>query len=237
MIRRALALRRQIHPRSLVDYVALQPDECRTGLIALLIEKISSLNDKRAGNRSVHEVLLLASERPPNQQVRLRKGLIMEINSTYDSSTQFAKLAAFERVVRRLPPQSQVELLGKAADTASWFGTPFMEARLAALLAAARALPQAEADRTLELIANALLTAVDHLGDAQPDALPDCFDAIVDTCKVVPQSMQVRVLAALIETMKDYPPGSAQSARDLVLPLLQALPDDLSAPLFQLLNA
>ena len=226
----------QIQFSRLTDYLMWQQVGDPDGLIGRMAGAVSALGAPGWQMAAFYDVLTLITKRPPDAQGQNLLVLIDQIGDLPFDDTRFAMLAAFERAVRGLPAPLQVELLNEAAASAIWLVAPFMQERFAALVAAAQNLPTPNAEQVLAGIERALLNAVDELSDPKDASLPAYFDAIVKTSRVVPQALQIHTLEALIDAAKAYPPAVAQSARELILPCLQDLPDDLSQPLYHRLG-
>ena len=220
----------------LTDCLTAQPNDCENGLIEHLVDAIWALEMPSQKMAAFRDVLLLVSDQPSVMQPDLLTLLIEIINDQHFDDTRFSMLAAFERVVRRLPVTMQAALLGEAAFSAMWLDTPFMEARFAALVGAARALPEPHADQALSLIDETFVHIVAELDDPEQDSLPMYFNAILETCRVMPQATQVRTLDALVDTVREYPPAVAQLARNLIMPRLEALPEPIHQRLQLRLN-
>lgn len=227
----------QIRFSRLTDCVEAQPERQRDSLIDYLTSAMWSFEGRALKMSAFRDVLTLTSSRPAAAQVGLLAVLIDEINSQPFDDVQFAMLSAVERVAQRLPAPLQVRLLGEAAAAAIWLLTPYMEEQFSMLVTAAQALPQPHADAAMAGIDDAIDSATAELTRADFDDFPTYFEAIANTASVLPHASRVRTLTALIDASLAYTPEFAQQAREVILHRLQGLPNSITQPLRQRLNA
>ncbi|MBC7514014.1 MAG: hypothetical protein H7234_06215 [Herminiimonas sp.] len=219
-----------------IDFVKSHPVEQRYPMLDQLQESIWCQATYETELHCLEEFLTVLQSQPPEDRQRALSVLYDTGFDIYDDSTRFAMLRTVFREVAKLPQAEQGDLIPCAAYHARDIGAPYMAFLFNDLVQCALALPPEMRGHTFDTIGQHLRHSAATLADqgGPNDQLPPLLNALLDTADVLPEAMQVALLAQIKESAMDFPHGLQADAAKAISAKVNVLAPHLIQQLIDL---
>ena len=211
---------------SAINLINSHPVDVRYTMVDQLQESIWCQPSFEAKLHCLDEFLMVLRSQPAIERQRAYGVLYDASFDTYEDSSRFAMLRTIAREVTQLPQAEQPELLICAAHLAREIKAPYIAFLYNDIVQAISAIPPDTRDDTLGKIARHLEHVVNSLiyyGNPNGE-LPALFHAVLGTIDVLPEVMQVALLAQLKQSLTLCPAGSLADASTAISKKMNVLP-------------
>ena len=209
-----------------INFIKSHPVQLRCPMLNQLQQNIWCQATYGADLHCLEEFLTAMQAQLPQERQRALSVLYDTGFDIYDDCIRFAALRMIFREVTKLPQSGQLCLILSAAYHARDIDSPYMSFLFNDLVQCAQALPPEAREGALEAVAQQLKrTAAGLAYLSEPgDQLPPLLDALLETSGVLPEAMQVALLAQIKESVAALPPALQADAAKAVSTKINSLP-------------
>ena len=213
------------------NFIKLHPVEARFEMLDQLQDSIWCQDAYGTELHCLEEFLTLLQSQSPEERQGALTVLYDTGSDTLNDGTKFAMLRTIFREVEKLPQSRQSNLISAAAQQAGQLDSPYMAFLVNDVVECALALPPEARVHALQDIGRHLSNVVNMLAfEEEADGqLPRELVALLDTSDVLPEAMQVTLLAELKQSLAHCPAALLADASRAVSGKVNALPLHLVA--------